>query len=76
MSFCSSMATGRQTRKRPLFLLAEIHRGSDLVIGVRENPAPGAMTFTQRWGNACLCADAPSVGRTCARSGAVPGDPP
>jgi len=37
-------------------LLAEIHRGSDMVIGVREHPAPGAMTFTQRWGNALACA--------------------
>ena len=37
-------------------LLAEIHRGADLVIGVREHPAPGAMTPTQRWGNALACA--------------------
>ena len=37
-------------------LMAEIERGTDLVIGVRERPAPGAMTFTQRWGNALACA--------------------
>ena len=37
-------------------LLAEIHRGADLVIGVREHPAPGAMTAPQRWGNALACA--------------------
>ena len=37
-------------------LLAEIQRGNDMVIGVRERPAPGAMTATQRWGNALACA--------------------
>ena len=37
-------------------LLAEIHRGTDLVIGVRERPAPGAMTPPQRMGNALACA--------------------
>ena len=37
-------------------LLTEIHRGADLVIGVREHPAPGAMTAPQRWGNALACA--------------------
>ena len=37
-------------------LLAEIHRGADLVIGVRERPAPGSMTPPQRWGNALACA--------------------
>ena len=37
-------------------LLAEIHRGADLVIGVRERIAPGAMTPPQRWGNALACA--------------------
>ena len=37
-------------------LLAEIDRGFDLVIGVRERPAPGSMTPPQRWGNALACA--------------------
>ena len=37
-------------------LLTEIHRGADLVIGVREHPAPGSMTAPQRWGNALACA--------------------
>ena len=37
-------------------LLTAIHRGADLVIGVREHPAPGAMTAPQRWGNALACA--------------------
>ena len=37
-------------------LLSEIEHGADLVVGVRECPAPGAMTFTQRWGNALACA--------------------
>ena len=37
-------------------LLTEIQRGADLVIGVRECVAPGAMTAPQRWGNALACA--------------------
>ena len=37
-------------------LLTEIDRGADLVIGVRERAAPGAMTAPQRWGNALACA--------------------
>ena len=37
-------------------LLTEIRRGADLVIGVRERAAPGAMTAPQRWGNALACA--------------------
>ena len=37
-------------------LLTEIQRGADLVIGVRERPAPGSMTAPQRWGNALACA--------------------
>ena len=37
-------------------LLAEIHRGADLVIGVREQVAPDAMTAPQRWGTALACA--------------------
>ena len=37
-------------------LLTEIHRGADLVIGVREHVAPGAMTVPQRWGTALACA--------------------
>ena len=37
-------------------LLTEIRRGADLVIGVRERPAPGSMTAPQRWGNALACA--------------------
>lgn len=36
-------------------LLTPIHLGADLVIGVRSQPAPGAMTFTQRWGNGLAC---------------------
>ena len=36
-------------------LLAAIHEGADLVIGVRERPAPGAMSAPQRWGNALAC---------------------
>ena len=36
-------------------LLAGIQRGADLVIGVREHPAPGAMTLPQRWGNGLAC---------------------
>lgn len=37
-------------------LLAHIERGADMVIGNRLHPDPGAMTFTQRWGNALACA--------------------
>ena len=37
-------------------LLTAIQRGADLVIGVRERAAPGAMTPPQRWGNALACA--------------------
>ena len=37
-------------------LLSEIHRGADLVIGVRERPAPGSMSAPQRWGNTLACA--------------------
>ena len=37
-------------------LLNEIEGGADLVIGVRHNVDPGAMTFPQRWGNALACA--------------------
>ena len=37
-------------------LLAEIERGADLVIGVRERPDPHAMSAAQRWGNGLACA--------------------
>lgn len=36
-------------------LLATLARGADLVIGVRQHPDPGAMTATQRFGNALAC---------------------
>ena len=37
-------------------LLTEIDCGADLVVGVRERIAPGAMTLAQRGGNALACA--------------------
>ena len=37
-------------------LLAELARGADLVIGVRQTPDPGAMTGAQRFGNGLACA--------------------
>jgi glycosyltransferase involved in cell wall biosynthesis len=37
-------------------LLREIERGADLVIGIRTAPDAGAMTVTQRFGNALACA--------------------
>jgi glycosyltransferase involved in cell wall biosynthesis len=37
-------------------LLDALHHGADLVIGVREQPEPGAMSPVQRFGNALACA--------------------
>ena len=43
---------GAADPQQAALLLGHIAAGADMVIGVREQPDPGAMTFTQRWGNA------------------------
>ena len=43
---------GAADPEQAALLLGHIAAGADMVIGVRAHPDPGAMTFTQRWGNA------------------------